>query len=335
MFVDDIADVPPGRPIMLSAHGSAPEVVAAARARGSYVVDSVCPLVTKVHHEVKVRAGKGYRIVYVGHEGHEEAVGTMAVAPESISRVESGRRGRRARPQFDEPVALLAQTTLSHRDWAGVAVAVTRRVPRRVDAGPQRPVLRHHQPPVGADGDGAAVRRDRGDRLGQLVQHPGAREAGRSRPGARGCSASTTPTSCPTTCTARSASPPARRRPRSSSTRSCDCLAPRHGVEAVKVTDEDEYFPPPRNIRDLQAAIGTAAAAMLGGSVAQLGDDERPRLRRQRRARRPGASLDELAGVDRAERGELAVVLVIGALHRGLVVADRIDDQREDPARPR
>ena len=89
VFVDDIADVPEGSPIMLSAHGSAPEVVAAARARGSYVVDTVCPLVTKVHHEVKVRAGKGYRIVYVGHEGHEEAVGTMAVAPDAIHRVES------------------------------------------------------------------------------------------------------------------------------------------------------------------------------------------------------------------------------------------------------
>ena len=76
VFVDNIAEVPEGRPIMLSAHGSAPEVVTAARARGSFVVDSVCPLVTKVHHEVKVRAGKGYRIVYVGHEGHEEAVGT-------------------------------------------------------------------------------------------------------------------------------------------------------------------------------------------------------------------------------------------------------------------
>ena len=89
VFVDDIADVPVGSPIMLSAHGSAPEVVDAARSRGSYVVDSVCPLVTKVHHEVKVRAGKGYRIVYVGHEGHEEAIGTMAVAPDAIDRVES------------------------------------------------------------------------------------------------------------------------------------------------------------------------------------------------------------------------------------------------------
>ncbi|HQV56986.1 MAG TPA: 4-hydroxy-3-methylbut-2-enyl diphosphate reductase, partial [Ilumatobacteraceae bacterium] len=123
IFVDDIADVPVGAPIMLSAHGSAPEVVAAAQARGSYVVDSVCPLVTKVHHEVKVRAGKGYRIVYVGHEGHEEAIGTMAVAPEAISRVESVAEVD-ALPDFDQPVALLAQTTLSHRDWNDVAVAV-------------------------------------------------------------------------------------------------------------------------------------------------------------------------------------------------------------------
>ena len=128
VFVDDIAEVPVGSPIMLSAHGSAPEVVAAAASRGSYVVDSVCPLVTKVHHEVKVRAGKGYRIVYVGHEGHEEAVGTMAVAPDAISRVESVAEVE-ALPQFDEPVALLAQTTLSHRDWEGVAVAVRERYP--------------------------------------------------------------------------------------------------------------------------------------------------------------------------------------------------------------
>src|SRR6476620_9540919 len=122
VFVDDIDDVPEGRPVMLSAHGSAPEVVAAARARGGFVVDAVCPLVTKVHHEVKVRAGKGFQIVYVGHEGHEEAVGTMAVAPDSIHRVESVDEVA-ALPSIDGPVAMLAQTTLSHRDWAGVQSA--------------------------------------------------------------------------------------------------------------------------------------------------------------------------------------------------------------------
>jgi len=129
VFVDDINEVPLGSPVMLSAHGSAPEVVAAARARGSVVVDSVCPLVTKVHHEVKVRSGKGFRIVYVGHEGHEEAVGTMAVAPNSISRVESIDEVN-ALPEFNEPVALLAQTTLSHRDWDEVAVRVKERFPQ-------------------------------------------------------------------------------------------------------------------------------------------------------------------------------------------------------------
>ena len=79
-------------------HLSAPEVVAAARARGSYVVDSVCPLVTKVHHEVKVRAKKGFRIVYVGHEGHDEAIGTLAVA--HLLR-ETGVRGHQVQHRVD------------------------------------------------------------------------------------------------------------------------------------------------------------------------------------------------------------------------------------------
>ena len=128
IFVDDIAEVPDGAPIMLSAHGSAPEVVEAAINTGGYIVDSVCPLVTKVHHEVKVRAGKGYQIVYVGHDGHEEAVGTMAVAPEAIHRVESVDEVN-ALPHIDGPTALLAQTTLSHRDWASVQEAAIERWP--------------------------------------------------------------------------------------------------------------------------------------------------------------------------------------------------------------
>src|SRR5947199_5817879 len=115
VFVDDVSEVPPGKPIMLSAHGSAPEVVEAARANGGVVVDAVCPLVTKVHHEVKVRAGKGYSIVYVGHEGHDEAVGTMAVAPDAIHLVES-EDDVAAMPDGGQPVALLAHTTRSQHD---------------------------------------------------------------------------------------------------------------------------------------------------------------------------------------------------------------------------
>ena len=97
VFVDNVDEVPPGSPLMLSAHGSAPDVVRAARAQGGVVVDAVCPLVTKVHHELKVRSAKGYTVLYVGHTGHEEAVGTMAVAPDSVRlvRTRGGPRRRR------------------------------------------------------------------------------------------------------------------------------------------------------------------------------------------------------------------------------------------------
>ena len=128
VFVDDIALVPPGRPVMLSAHGSAPEVVEAARANGGAVVNAVCPLVTKVHHEVKLRASKGYSIVYVGHEGHEEAVGTMAVAPEAIHRVETVDEVL-AIPAPEGPVAFLAQTTLAVDEWRSILEAAQERWP--------------------------------------------------------------------------------------------------------------------------------------------------------------------------------------------------------------
>jgi 4-hydroxy-3-methylbut-2-enyl diphosphate reductase len=116
IFVEDVGEVPAGAPLMLSAHGSAPQVVAAARNTGGTVVNAVCPLVKKVHHEVKVRAGKGYSIVYVGHEGHQEAIGTMAVAPDAIHRVESIAEID-AIPDLDQPMAFLAQTTLALDEW--------------------------------------------------------------------------------------------------------------------------------------------------------------------------------------------------------------------------
>src|SRR5438270_12056975 len=122
VLVGDVADVPPGAPVMLSAHGSAPDVVAAARANGGAVVDAVCPLVTKVHHEVKVRAGKGYSVVYVGHEGHDEAVGTMAVAPDAVHLVQTV-SDVAALPEPDGPVAFLAQTTLSLDEWRSILEA--------------------------------------------------------------------------------------------------------------------------------------------------------------------------------------------------------------------
>ena len=120
---------------MLSAHGSAPEVVEAARDDGRVVVDAVCPLVTKVHHELKVRARKGYTVLYVGHHGHEEAVGTMAVAPESVRLLERVEDVDAldlvpVAAGDDAPmVALLAQTTLSHDEWAGIVDRARERFP--------------------------------------------------------------------------------------------------------------------------------------------------------------------------------------------------------------
>ncbi len=270
VFVDDVEEVPPGRPIMLSAHGSAPDVVTTARERGSYVVDSVCPLVTKVHHEVKVRAGKGYRIVYVGHEGHEEAIGTMAVAPHAITRVETVAEVD-ALPDVAEPVALLAQTTLSHRDWEGVAVRVRERFPEvwtpgRSDlcfATTNRQAalmeIAHRCDAVvviGSDNSSntrALAKLASEEGCPVVLRINGVAELPRADDGAvdlHGTVGVTAGASAPEELVATV----------------IEALAPREGVDLVHVTDEDEYFPPPRQLRELQTAIETAATAMAGGS---------------------------------------------------------------------
>ena len=265
VFVDDIDEVPAGKPIMLSAHGSAPEVVEAARARGSHVVDSVCPLVTKVHHEVKVRAGKGYRIVYVGHEGHEEAVGTMAVAPDAIDRVESVTDVAALEP-IEQPVALLAQTTLSHRDWEGVADAVTERfpdvwTPGRSDlcfATTNRQSalieLAHRCDAIVVIG---SQNSSNTRALAQLAREEGCRRVYRID----------TVEALPDDLAGTVGVTAGASAPEELVEAVIAALAPAHGVELVNVTDEDEYFPPPRAIRELQTAVEEAATVMLGGSL--------------------------------------------------------------------
>jgi 4-hydroxy-3-methylbut-2-enyl diphosphate reductase len=265
VFVDDIGEVPPGRPIMLSAHGSAPEVVTAARARGSYVVDSVCPLVTKVHHEVKVRAGKGYRIVYVGHEGHEEAEGTMAVAPQAMHRVEST-GDVLALPDFEQPVALLAQTTLSHRDWADVLEATERRFPALWTPGRsdlcfattnRQAALLAMAPRCSTVVVIGSANSSNTRALEKLAFEAGAPRVVRVN------HAEELPDDlCGIVGVTAGASAP-----EELVDAVIDRLAPRHGVELVAVTDEDEYFPPPRNIRELQDAVELAATVLLGGSA--------------------------------------------------------------------
>ena len=152
VFVDDVGQVPHGAPVMLSAHGSAPEVVEQARARGGLVVDAVCPLVTKVHHELKVRASKGYTVLYVGHQGHDEAVGTMAVAPDAVRLVQGdGDVEALADPQT--PVALLAQTTLSHDEWAGIKDSALARFPVLTKEN-----IRRHERDLRLEGDSGGAR---------------------------------------------------------------------------------------------------------------------------------------------------------------------------------
>jgi len=265
VFVDDVNEVPVGRPIMLSAHGSAPEVVAAARRRGSVVVDSVCPLVTKVHHEVKVRAGKGFRIVYVGHEGHEEAVGTMAVAPHAISRVETIQEVDDL-PDFDEPVALLAQTTLSHRDWEGVAVRVKERFPSVWTPGRsdlcfattnRQSALMSMAPRCDAIVVIGSANSSNTRALERLATEAGCprvhriNEADELPHDLAGTVGVTAGASAPEELVAEV----------------IHRLAPRLGVEEVRITEEDEYFPPPRNLRELQGAIEIAVTVMTGGSL--------------------------------------------------------------------
>ena len=265
IFVDDIADVPEGAPVMLSAHGSAPEVVQAAKDSGGYVVDAVCPLVTKVHHEVKVRANKGYQIVYVGHEGHEEAVGTMAVAPTSIHRVESIPEVD-ALPDFDGDVALLAQTTLSHRDWQGVLDRTRERFPDVWTPGRSDLCFAttNRQAALSALAErcdavvviGSAnssntraleqLARDMGCERVYRVNH--ADEIPDDLTGTVGVTAGASA-------------------PEELVCGVIERLAPTDGVEEVSITEEEEYFPPPRNLRDLLTALDVAATLTVGGTL--------------------------------------------------------------------
>ena len=264
IFVESIDEVPQGSPIMLSAHGSAPEVVTAAKEQGRFVVDSVCPLVTKVHHEVKTRASKGYRIIYVGHEGHEEAVGTMAVAPQSIDRVETVEEVA-ALPNIDGAVALLAQTTLSHRDWSEVAQAVRVKYPQVWSPGKsdlcfattnRQSALMEIAAKcdtvvvIGSANSSntmalARLATDLG--CNQVLRVNSEQEIPMNLSGTVGVTAGASA-------------------PEELVALVLEKLNPKNGVTEIRITTEDEYFPPPRNIRALQQAVERSAKAMVGGA---------------------------------------------------------------------
>ena len=276
VFVDDVRDVPAGAPLMLSAHGTAPEVVEEARRRGGVVVDAVCPLVTKVHHEVKVRSRKGYTVLYIGHAGHEEAIGTMAVAPQAVRLIESEADLDALGDLGDVPVALLAQTTLSQDEWQGLMEEAARRfphlwVPGRSDLCFATTNRQAALKAIAGRTDAIVVIGSANSSntvaLEKVARASGCRRVVRvNRPeelpgDLEGVIGVTAGASAPETVVEAV----------------IERLAPTRGTSVVSVTTEDEYFPPPPELRELLRALATAlavtAAAPAGADLDPVGED--------------------------------------------------------------
>lgn len=128
-FVDQIDQVPTGGILIFSAHGVSPDIRRAARARSLRTIDATCPLVTKVHLEAIRYASQGYRIILIGHEGHDEVLGTVGEAPDQITLVETPDDVERLTFARTDKLAYLTQTTLSIDDAAAVIEALNRRYP--------------------------------------------------------------------------------------------------------------------------------------------------------------------------------------------------------------
>ncbi len=129
VFVDAPEDVPEGAVIVLSAHGSTPEMYERCAARDLEVVDATCPLVSKVHAEVRRYSGRGATVLLVGHANHDEVIGTRGEAPERVVVVEDAAQAEAVQVPDPENVALTTQTTLSLDDTAEIVAILHRRFP--------------------------------------------------------------------------------------------------------------------------------------------------------------------------------------------------------------
>jgi 4-hydroxy-3-methylbut-2-enyl diphosphate reductase len=129
VFVDDLAEVPPGSLLVFSAHGVSPAVRQAAAERGLRVIDATCPLVTKVHVEASRMAREGFEIVVVGHAGHVEVEGTLGHAPHAMHLVQSVEDVARLRVRDPERLGCVTQTTLSVDDTREILAALRARFP--------------------------------------------------------------------------------------------------------------------------------------------------------------------------------------------------------------
>lgn len=258
VFVDDLEEVPEGAPLMLSAHGSPPQLVEAARARGGAVVNAVCPLVKKVHHEVKVRAGKGYSIVYVGHEGHQEAIGTAAVAPGSVHRIEHLEE-LSTLPDPSGPVAFLAQTTLAVDEWRVLLEAAKERWPDLWMPGTSDLCFAttNRQTALKA----IAPRCDAVVVIGSATSsNTLALERTASAAGCRRVLRVDTPDQLPGDLSGTVGVIAGASAPEELVQAVVDRLAPDEGVEEVRAVDEDEYFPMPRELRETVRRLAAAAS---------------------------------------------------------------------------
>ena len=136
VFVDDLSEVPEGSHLMFSAHGISPEVRRIAQARRLQTIDATCPLVTKVHLEAIRYAREGNTIVLIGHEGHDEVIGTMGEAPEAIVLVESPEDVEGLEVSDENRLAYLTQTPLSVDDADRIIRRLRKRFPNI--QGPQK-----------------------------------------------------------------------------------------------------------------------------------------------------------------------------------------------------
>jgi len=133
IFVDETEAVPEGSVVVFSAHGVSPEVRAEAANRGLRAIDATCPLVTKVHNEAKRFAAQDYDILLIGHEGHEEVIGTTGEAPANIQLVDGPAGSDSVEVRDPAKVAWLSQTTLSVDETTETVAALRERFPLLLD----------------------------------------------------------------------------------------------------------------------------------------------------------------------------------------------------------
>jgi 4-hydroxy-3-methylbut-2-en-1-yl diphosphate reductase len=133
IFVEETEEVPEGAVVVFSAHGVAPEVRQEASERGLRTIDATCPLVTKVHNEARRFAAQDYDILLIGHEGHEEVVGTTGEAPAHIHLVDGAAGSGAVQVRDPAKVAWLSQTTLSVDETTETVAALRERFPQLLD----------------------------------------------------------------------------------------------------------------------------------------------------------------------------------------------------------